>query len=85
MDLYCKRCGEPWDFYGVMHGDLTDEERERFSKGEGCPACFGKPWRRNPSGQNWRPLWRTSWKMIWTASPRKWKTLNICWEKSSWK
>jgi hypothetical protein len=48
MDLYCKRCGEPWDAYGVRHGDLTDEERERFFKGEGCPACFGKPVKRRP-------------------------------------
>ena len=48
MDLYCKRCGEPWDYYGVMHGDLTDEERERFRKGEGCPACYGKPVEKKP-------------------------------------
>lgn len=48
MDLYCKRCGEPWDYYGVMHGDLTDEERERFRQGEGCPACFGKPVEKKP-------------------------------------
>ena len=48
MDLYCKRCGEPWDYYGVMHGDLTDEERERFRKGEGCPACYGKAVEKKP-------------------------------------
>jgi len=35
MDVYCKRCGEPWDFYWVQHG-------ERFWRGEGCPACYGK-------------------------------------------
>ena len=42
MDLYCARCGEPWDAYGVRHGDLTDEERELFLKGEGCPSCWGE-------------------------------------------
>ncbi len=48
MDVYCKRCGEPWDVYGVQHGDLTDEERQRFWKGEGCPACYGKPVEKRP-------------------------------------
>jgi len=42
MDVYCKRCGEPWDVYGVEHGDLDDEERRRFWAGEGCPSCYGK-------------------------------------------
>jgi hypothetical protein len=42
VDLYCQRCGEPWDYYGVYHGDLTTEERERFLKGVDCPACKGK-------------------------------------------
>lgn len=42
MDVYCKRCGEPWDAYGVNHGDMDDEEQKRFWAGEGCPACFGK-------------------------------------------
>jgi len=38
-DLVCNRCGEPWDVYGVEHGDMTDEERQRFRAGEGCPCC----------------------------------------------
>ena len=42
MDLYCKRCGEPWEFYGVFHGDMTDEEKDRFLSGKGCPSCYGK-------------------------------------------
>ncbi len=48
MDVYCKRCGEPWDLYGVEHGDLTDDERIRFWKGLGCPSCFGKAVERRP-------------------------------------
>ncbi len=48
MDLYCQRCGESWDAYGVRHGDLTGEERVRFLKGEGCPSCFGKPVDKKP-------------------------------------
>jgi hypothetical protein len=48
-DLFCKKCGEPWDGYGVRmalkydQGDMTQEEAIRFVKGEGCPSChFGK-------------------------------------------
>lgn len=48
-DMYCAKCGEPWDSYGVIaslkssDGDMTKEEAERFMKGEGCPCCgFGK-------------------------------------------
>ena len=48
MDVYCKRCGEPWDLYGVQHGDMTEEERDRFWKGEGCPSCFGKTIEKRP-------------------------------------
>jgi len=42
MDVYCKRCGEPWDLYGVEHSDMDDSERRRFWAGEGCPSCYGK-------------------------------------------
>ena len=42
MDLYCKRCGEPWDSFGVRHGDMTNIERVQFFRGEGCPSCYGK-------------------------------------------
>lgn len=48
MDLYCERCGEPFDAYGVSHGDMTLEERDRFLKGEGCPCCFGKEVEKQP-------------------------------------
>lgn len=42
MDVYCRKCGEPWDSYGVRHGDMTPEEAIRLLRGEGCPACnFG--------------------------------------------
>ena len=42
MDLYCQRCGEPWDQYGVYNGDMTAEEKHRFLKGIDCPSCHGK-------------------------------------------
>ena len=42
MDVYCKRCGEPWDLYGVNHGDMTLTESRHFWEGEGCPSCYGK-------------------------------------------
>lgn len=41
-DIYCAKCAEPWDAYGVRHGDMKPYEADRFSKGEGCPCCdFG--------------------------------------------
>ncbi len=41
MDLYCQRCGEPYDIFSLQD-DMTLEERERFKCGEGCPCCYGK-------------------------------------------
>lgn len=41
MDVKCVVCGEPWDFYGVNHGDMEKWERELFKKGAGCPYCEG--------------------------------------------
>ena len=49
MDIYCKRCGEPWDCYGALHGmDMTREEYQRMMAGDGCPCCFGKPVEKRP-------------------------------------
>jgi hypothetical protein len=42
MDLYCRRCGEPFELLGIID-DFTDEEKKRFWSGDGCPCCFGKP------------------------------------------
>ncbi len=47
MDLYCQRCGEPWDIYYVAN-EMTPEEKGRFDRGEGCPCCFGKPVDKKP-------------------------------------
>ncbi len=48
MDLYCSRCGEPYDMDHVMHGGFTPEEKERWQAGRGCPACYGKPVEKRP-------------------------------------
>jgi len=42
-DIICRKCGEPWDSYGVHHRmDMDEEEAQRFLRGEGCPCCdFG--------------------------------------------
>lgn len=46
-DIYCKKCGEPWDYYGILNGDMAPEEVKRFLRGEGCPACmWGKKARK---------------------------------------
>ena len=43
-DIFCRKCGEPWDRYGVYHHtDMLPEESKRFLRGEGCPSCnWGK-------------------------------------------
>ncbi|HEU5373926.1 MAG TPA: hypothetical protein VFV38_00660 [Ktedonobacteraceae bacterium] len=48
-DVHCPVCDEPWDRYGVTHGDMTETEAAAFMRGEGCPACnFGtRQHRRN--------------------------------------
>jgi len=48
MDLYCARCGEPWDMDSVLHGDFTEEEKNRFQKGIDCPVCHGKEVKERP-------------------------------------
>ena len=48
MDVYCKRCGEPWDLLGVNDGDMTAAERDSFWKGEYCPSCHGKTVEKRP-------------------------------------
>ncbi len=49
MDIYCKRCGEPWDAYGArQYMDMTKEEYDRMMCGEGCPCCFGKEVKERP-------------------------------------
>jgi hypothetical protein len=42
MDIKCVRCGEPWDAYGVAHGDMLPWEAALFKRGAGCPSCEGK-------------------------------------------
>ena len=41
MDLYCQKCGEPYDCDHV-HNEMSSEERNGFLHGEHCPACKGK-------------------------------------------
>ena len=54
VDVYCQVCNEPWDSYGVGHGDMEDWEREKFYGGQGCPACrFGT--KQHKSNTNPRP------------------------------
>lgn len=40
-DLFCNICCEPWDSYGVSHGDMQKWEADLFKKGAGCPSCEG--------------------------------------------
>jgi hypothetical protein len=36
--VFCRKCGEPWDFYYVTH-EMAPEERSDFVKGLSCPKC----------------------------------------------
>ena len=37
MDLYCPKCGEPFEMDYVQH-DMTPQERNDFWAGRGCSA-----------------------------------------------
>jgi len=41
MDIYCPRCGEPWDIYSLTD-DMTPEEARDLKAGRGCPCCIGR-------------------------------------------
>ena len=41
-DIRCVVCGEPWDSYGVNHGDMLAWEARLFRAGQGCPCCEGQ-------------------------------------------
>lgn len=39
MDTHCAICGEPWDIYGLSHGDVKAWEADAIRAGYGCPCC----------------------------------------------
>jgi len=47
MDVYCPRCGEPFDLYYIQH-EITPEERRDFWAGVGCQSCKGKEVTKRP-------------------------------------
>lgn len=56
MDIYCPRCGEPWEVYSVQH-DFDREEQRNFRAGKGCPSCFRKfkeKILKNPGEKAWK-------------------------------
>lgn len=40
-DINCTVCNEPWDRYGLYHGDVTPGEAAAILSGKGCPSCSG--------------------------------------------
>lgn len=43
MDIYCPRCGEPWEISHVYH-EMTDQERGDLLAGRGCSTeCRANP------------------------------------------
>jgi hypothetical protein len=41
MDIKCTVCGEPWEAYGIGHGDMLPWQATLFRAGAGCPSCEG--------------------------------------------
>ena len=45
MDIYCQRCGEPYDTYDINDFTIREDggKAEDFYTGQGCPSChWGK-------------------------------------------
>lgn len=40
-DIYCRRCGEPWDADDVRE-DFSEVQRNLLYKGVCCPSCYKK-------------------------------------------
>jgi len=38
-DIRCKKCSEPWDVWGLDHGDVTPQQAAAIKRGFGCPCC----------------------------------------------
>jgi len=38
-DVICQWCGEPWDFMGMMDGDMDKVQAKWTLEGRGCPSC----------------------------------------------
>lgn len=58
-DIICAKCGEPWDNYGLDHGDVEPDEAKKIRQGKGCPSCgFGTKctgcWGK---GTRWKDPW----------------------------
>jgi hypothetical protein len=55
-DLPCTLCPEVYDAESVKEKEvLTDrQERRRFFRGEGCPACYGQKSALSPEEQEHR-------------------------------
>ncbi len=47
MDIYCPRCGEPFDVFSLTD-DMTPQESKDFKAGRGCPCCKGKEVKDRP-------------------------------------
>lgn len=58
-DVICGVCGEPWDVWSVKE-DFSEEEKKKFFKGEGCPACKGIPTYYCPECQEYFKGWMRS-------------------------
>lgn len=55
-DIYCKICNEPWDVWGLAHGDVKAWEADMIRKGIGCPCCLQNEKERSPDYIKPNPL-----------------------------
>lgn len=55
-DIRCLVCNEPWDEYGLMHGDVMAWQADHIKAGHGCPCCIANGFTQNLSYVKPKPL-----------------------------
>ena len=48
MDLFCQRCGEPWEM-DYVNFEMRFLEKIAFVEGEHCPSCKDKEVKERPA------------------------------------
>ena len=68
MDVICAQCGEPWEYYGIEHGDFEAEDIEPFFKGENCPSCKNQPDRQKKDEEGLGKFWEQHFDTLLEAT-----------------
>lgn len=68
MDVICAQCSEPWEYYGIEHGDFEEQDIEPFFKGESCPCCKDRPERRKKDEEGLGQFWEQHFETLLEAT-----------------